>query len=115
MLALLNTWQCQAYGANSIESAKQVFSRHGNDISILLVDYQLDNDENGLQLIKELRAMAQTELPAILITATTDPYIQQKTDKAGVGYMKKMVKPAALRAMMSSLLAQRLKANYSQK
>ena len=115
MLALLTAWQCKVYGASGTAEAKEVFNRHGDEIEILLVDYQLDNNENGIDLIKELRGLGQRQIPAILITATTDPDIENKTSKANVGYMRKMVKPAALRAMMSSMLANILKANYMPK
>ncbi|TRX58086.1 PAS-domain containing protein [Thalassomonas sp. M1454] len=114
MLDLLNAWQCNVYGASSIQQAKDLYARHSN-IEILLVDYQLDNDEDGLTLIKEIRLQAQRKLPAILITATTEHDIQDKTENAGVGYMRKMVKPAALRAMMSAMLTESLQQNYSPK
>ncbi len=112
MLELLTAWQCKAYGASSITEANEVYNRHGNAIEMLLVDYQLDNDENGLELIAQLRAKAQRHIPAILITATTETDIEQKTAKAKVGYMRKMVKPAALRAMMSAMLAESLHDHY---
>ncbi|WOH36352.1 PAS domain-containing hybrid sensor histidine kinase/response regulator [Thalassotalea fonticola] len=115
MLALLTAWQCKVYGASGTKEAKEVFSRHNDEIEILLVDYQLDNNDNGIDLIKELRVLGQRQIPAILITATTDPDIENKTSKANVGYMRKMVKPAALRAMMSAMLTSILKANYMPK
>ncbi|MDG1732460.1 MAG: PAS domain-containing hybrid sensor histidine kinase/response regulator [Thalassotalea sp.] len=114
MLDLLNAWQCKVYGASSIQQAKDIYARHSN-IEIILADYQLDNDEDGLTLIKEIREQAQRKLPAILITATTEHDIEDKTQKANVGYMRKMVKPAALRAMMSAMLTESLQQNYSPK
>ncbi|KGJ88043.1 hybrid sensor histidine kinase/response regulator [Thalassotalea sp. ND16A] len=115
MLELLGAWQCNVYGANGSATAKEIFNRHNNEIEILLVDYQLDNNEDGISLINELRELAQRQIPAILITATTESDIQQKTRKAKVGYMRKMVKPAALRAMMSAMLTKMLQANYMPK
>ena len=64
-------------------------------------------------MIAQLREQSNRYLPAILITATTDENMEQKTDDADVGYLRKLVKPASLRAMMSALLAQKLQANYS--
>ena len=37
---------------------------------------------------------------------------EEKTDEADVGYMRKLVKPADLRTMMSAMLAQKLQAKY---
>lgn len=112
MVELLSTWQCNVLAADSYEQALQMFSEHDNDIEILLVDYQLNNHYNGLTLIANIREQCNHYLPAILITATTDEDIEFKTQQADVGYMRKMVKPAALRAMMSAMLAKKLQDKY---
>ena len=112
MVELLSMWQCTVLAADSFEQAQELFTQHGNDIQILLVDYQLNNDHNGLNLIAKLRAQSNHYIPAILITATTDADIEERTQAADVGYMRKLVKPAALRAMMSAMLMKNLQTNY---
>lgn len=112
MVELLAAWQCNVFTAHSYESAHNVFTQEQSEIEILLVDYQLDNNENGLDLIASLREQCQHNLPAILITATTDADIDIKAADADVGFMRKIVKPAGLRAMMSAKLAKRLQDNY---
>lgn len=113
MVELLSAWQCNVLAADSFEEGQSLFEQHSNDIQILLVDYQLNNNQNGIHLISTLREMCHHEIPAILITATTDADIEDKTKAANVGYMRKLVKPASLRAMMSALLAQQLKDKYT--
>ena len=113
MIELLSIWQCNVIAADSFEQAKQLFTNNGNYIEILLVDYQLNNNHDGLTLIASLREQCNHYIPAILITATTDADIEEKTQAADVGYMKKLVKPAKLRAMMSAMLAKKLQENYS--
>jgi CheY-like chemotaxis protein/two-component sensor histidine kinase len=120
MVELLSAWQCNILAADSRESALQEFANHMNDIDILLVDYQLGYQKgeqegeqvDGLTLIKDLRSQSHHSLPAILITATTEEGIEEKTKSYDVGYMRKLVKPAALRAMMSAMLAKKLQADY---
>ena len=107
MLALMSSWECEVYGASSYASAREQFTQC--DFDILLVDYQLDNGEDGLTLVAELRKM-DPSIPAILITATTEAGITDKAALARVGLLRKLVKPAALRAMMSAQLAERLQA-----
>jgi len=114
MIELLGAWHCNVLSADSFEQAKDVFSNHQNDIEILLVDYQLNNNQDGLTLTKQLRETANHFIPAILITATTESDIEERTQKANVGFMRKLVKPAALRAMMSAMLAKKLQDNYSE-
>ena len=97
--------------------AKFKFQQHFEEIEILLVDYQLENNNDGLSLIKDLRAAHVSAksgiLPAILITATTEQGIDVKAQNMDVGFMKKLVKPAALRAMMSAKLAESLQQSYA--
>ena len=84
------------------------------------MDYQLgyqgddpqSKQVDGLTLIKDLRSQCHHSLPAILITATTEADIEDKAKSYDVGYMRKLVKPAALRAMMSAMLAKKLQADY---
>ncbi len=112
MVELLSAWQCTVFTADSYATAHQVLASYKDDIEIVLVDYQLDNQENGLALITQLREECNHYLPAILITATTDADIDKKAAEADVGFMRKLVKPAALRAMMSAKLTKRLHDNY---
>lgn len=113
MVELLSSWQCRVLSAESFEQAQQVFTEHKNEIEILLVDYQLNNNQDGLTLIDDLRDIGQRHIPAILITAATDVGLEDKANDQDVGFMRKLVKPAALRAMMSALLAKRLRDDYS--
>jgi Na+/proline symporter/signal transduction histidine kinase/CheY-like chemotaxis protein len=120
MVELLSAWQCNILAADSRATALDEFANHMNEIDILLVDYQLGYSEgdlegeqdDGLTLIKDLRGQCHHSLPAILITATTEAGIEEKAKSYDVGYMRKLVKPAALRAMMSAMLAKKLQADY---
>lgn len=140
MTGLLSAWQCHVFTAINPQQAKEVYADHEDEIDILLVDFQLtgyqndnksfsskayDNEKerssdlkdkvNGIELIEQLRAMSHYSLPAILITATTDNNLISLAKQADIGYLRKIIKPIALRSLMSSLLSQELKKNYSHK
>jgi len=112
MVELLSAWDCNVLAAGSYQQAMTLYDEHKNDIEILLVDYQLDADFNGIALIKQLRKLSRNYLPAVLITATTDSDLEEKTSAADIGFMRKLVKPAALRAMMSAMLTKKLQEKY---
>jgi len=112
MVELLSIWQCTVLAADSVKSALEQFSKYKDEIDILLVDYQLGHNENGLSLISQLQTSCHHYVPAILITATTDSAIEEKAKRQEVGFMRKLVKPAALRAMMSAKIANKLQRNY---
>ncbi len=120
MVELLSAWQCNVFAADSYETALQEFISHENSIDILLVDYQLGyqpglpagHQADGLTLIADIRRACNYHIPAILITATTECGIEEKAKNAEVGFMRKLVKPAALRALMSAKLAKKLQEDY---
>jgi len=112
MIELLSAWKCHVHSAGSAANAKEVYGTIKNDLDILLVDYQLEDNHDGLSLIDELRATHKQKTPAILITATTDEGVEEKAKLSGIGFMRKLVRPASLRAMMSAMLAESLKDNY---
>jgi len=129
MTELLTAWQCHVYTAIDAKQAREIYAKHEDDIDILLVDYQLtgspqeadmfgeemlsDDKINGIALIKQIRAMSHHSLPAILISATTDAKLKSFAQQADIGYLRKIIKPIALRALMSSLLTKELEKNYS--
>jgi Na+/proline symporter/signal transduction histidine kinase len=140
MTELLSAWQCRVFTAINAQQAKDIYAKHEDEIDILLVDFQLtghqnDNDQftseafrngmhqpldlkdkvNGIELIGQIRAMSHYSLPAILITATTDSNLMALAKQADIGYLRKIIKPIALRSLMSALLTKELEKNYSHK
>ena len=114
MVELLSVWGCNVLAADSYHQALSIFDEHKNDIEILLVDYQLDGGFNGIALITELRKLSRHYVPAVLITATTDSNLEEKALIADISFMRKLIKPAALRAMMSSMLTKKMQEKYWQ-
>ena len=120
MVELLSAWQCNIFAADSRETALEEFANHKKEIDILLVDYQLGyqsglpvgQQADGLTLIADLRRESNNYIPAILITATIEQGIENKAKNADVGFIRKLVKPASLRAMMSAKLAEKLQKDY---
>jgi DNA-binding response OmpR family regulator len=113
MKKLLSAWRCNVFCAKNTREATAIFKRYQSSIDIVLVDYQLDNNEDGIRLFKQLQKIKNYPLPAILITATTDSDVLEKSQAAGMSYLRKLIKPIALRALMSSLLTKALQQNYS--
>ncbi|QOL25111.1 PAS-domain containing protein [Thalassotalea sp. LPB0316] len=112
MVELLTAWQCKVIACHTREQAVEAFAKNSDMIDIVLADYQLSPIDNGLSVIAELRDNYPHYLPAILLTAANEDGIEDKADEADVGFMRKVVKPASLRAMMSAMLAKKLSSNY---
>jgi len=127
MMDLLSAWKCEVFIAQNADQAIAIFKTQGSSLDFLLVDYQLqdivsppdsrarqqDHQKDGIALIQYLQNLSRYPLPAILITATTDEDVQLRAQVADIGYLPKVIKPIALRALMSSLLAKKLEKNYA--
>ncbi|WP_430461949.1 PAS domain-containing hybrid sensor histidine kinase/response regulator [Thalassolituus sp. LLYu03] len=100
MNALLGSWQCEVYSCMTEAEALQIpFTPR-----IMLADYQLDNDETGLQVMTALRAKFGDDIPGVLITADPRPAVEEQARDLGFYFLRKPVKPAALRALIRRLI-----------
>jgi len=102
MKALLGNWQADVLCASNLSTLTDVPENWVPDI--LLADYQLDNDDNGLDQMDSLRQRYQRRIPGILITALHDQTVKEDARERGYQFMNKPIKPAGLRAMMQKLL-----------
>ncbi|WP_100658761.1 PAS domain-containing hybrid sensor histidine kinase/response regulator [Alteromonas flava] len=98
---LLERWGVHVETANNSVSAIEV-TREFNP-QIVLMDYQLSSEEDGLTLIETLRHESNTVFPACLITAVREQALIDECKAHGVHYMNKPVKPAKLRALLQSM------------
>ncbi|KAA8733123.1 response regulator [Acinetobacter qingfengensis] len=98
MQTLLQKWGHQAILASEPEQALQLLKEH--DIHVWLIDQHLNNDQYGLDFIQKYQ---QHSLPTALITADTDPELPERLKELGIVLLKKPLKPAALRAFLSSI------------
>ncbi|QSX35461.1 PAS-domain containing protein [Shewanella avicenniae] len=105
--SLLTRWQCDVICANDIDDARIKLGLKGVAPDIVLADYHLDDGKNGVDAMDAIRAAYGEYLPGILITANTNKAVIDDVEQRGYHYMAKMVKPAALRALISSLVRQR--------
>lgn len=105
MEALLNNWQCQVTAAASLEDA--VAKLEGRHPAIILADYQLDDDKNGLDAMDAIRQTCDAAIPGILITGYLGAEVKEDALERGYQILYKPVKPAALRALVNKLLKQR--------
>ncbi|MBP8204082.1 MAG: hypothetical protein KAX70_09160, partial [Pseudomonas sp.] len=71
------------------------------------VDYHLDDGETGTELMAWLRTRLGEPLPGVVISADGRPELIAQVHAAGLDYLSKPIKPAALRALLSRHLSLR--------
>ncbi|MFL1453863.1 NahK/ErcS family hybrid sensor histidine kinase/response regulator [Marinobacter sp. GN3S48] len=105
MAALLGNWQCEVTSAESLDDAR--YKLDGQQPDIILADYQLDDNRNGLDAMDALRDGFSDDVPGILITGYMAPEVREDAIARGYQILYKPVKPAALRALVNKLLKQK--------
>jgi CheY-like chemotaxis protein len=103
MRALLERWGMTVCTATGIDEA---LSRvDGFAPQAILADYHLHDRVEGLDALDELRA--RCDAPGALVTADASDALAEDARRRGYPLLRKPVKPAALRALISSLARQR--------
>ncbi|OLF52547.1 PAS domain-containing hybrid sensor histidine kinase/response regulator [Pseudomonas chlororaphis] len=100
MNSLLTRWGCQVWTARNREECATLL---GNGVrpQLALVDYHLDDGETGTEVMAWLRTQLGDPVPGVVISADGRPETVAEVHAAGLDYLAKPVKPAALRALLS--------------
>ncbi|MGO2075785.1 MAG: ATP-binding response regulator, partial [Pseudoalteromonas sp.] len=100
MASLLQKWQANYQLFDQVE-AVIAYAKANGAPDVILMDYQLGHNCDGITLIKTLREIWQNDVPAILITAVRDDELKQTTKAAGIHYLSKPIKPGKLKALLN--------------
>lgn len=101
---LLSSWNCKVICTKSAEEAAQAMSDPLNIPDIIIADYRLPGNVNGVQAIKNIATKLGFPIPAFIITGEADTSEVRKIADHGYHVLSKPVHPAKLRALISHLL-----------
>ena len=105
MKTLLSSWQCPVITAlDSMEAIEQLKTARVTP-DVIISDYHLDR-EDGCEAIRAISAACNADIPGIIATADPSHEVRAKVMAAGYAFLQKPIKPAALRALISSLIIQ---------
>ncbi|WP_404414078.1 PAS-domain containing protein [Vreelandella aquamarina] len=103
MHTLLSRWNCQPVVATSeAELARQV-DLVNDEVDALIVDYHLDQSDNGIELARRLNARRNVPVPVMTVTANYSNELRQRVRELGYQLVHKPVKPLKLRMALSQL------------
>ncbi|WP_324779577.1 ATP-binding response regulator [Thiobacillus sedimenti] len=106
MAELFDNWQLDLVTAHSTAEAEQWLDSIGRTPDVIVSDYRLPDDRDGLEVIDRLRQKFGREIPAIVITGDTAPDTIQRIARAGFPLLHKPLRPAKLRALLTHLIQQ---------
>jgi two-component system, OmpR family, phosphate regulon response regulator PhoB len=92
--------------ARTLAEARTALSDAAAPLDAMLLDLHLP-DGSGLELLRELRARAQTrEFPVIVLTAEGEDRILEEAEELGAGLLTKPFSPSKLTARIAALLGE---------
>lgn len=104
METLLSRWGCNVALARTKDECQKLLEE-GYKPQLVLIDYHLDHGFTGTELMGWIRGLLGDDLPGIIISADNHPEILAIVQKAKLDYVKKPIKPAQLRALLSRYLS----------
>jgi signal transduction histidine kinase/CheY-like chemotaxis protein len=103
LVGLLASWGALVGVAEGLATARALL-RQGFAPDVLVSDYQLRDDENGIDVIQQVRASVGWSVPACLMSGNTDPALMVCAKQAGLTLLHKPVRPAKLRNLIRRLV-----------
>lgn len=104
MKTLLEGWDCRVITAISMEHLEAQVDPAGSQVDLILADYHLDNDENGVDVVSAINNQRCYPAPVVMITANYTNELKQHIRELGYLLMNKPVKPLKLRTAVNHLL-----------
>jgi two-component system, sensor histidine kinase len=105
MSGLLTSWGHRVIAAGSSDEAIERLSTCPERPDLLICDYRLPREENGVDVIERLRSEYNESIPAILITGDTAPNRLAEAEASGLLLLHKPVSNGKLRAAIFNLIA----------
>jgi signal transduction histidine kinase/CheY-like chemotaxis protein len=99
---LMDNWGCTFTSATSRESSLEYASNHDAP-DVILMDYQLGPESNGIQLADELLEHWQN-IPVCIVSAAPDEDLSSRVTGHGFDFLRKPIKPGKLRALLERYL-----------
>ena len=90
--AALRLYGLQVDVADSLLQAREIAARPGHRLDALITDFRLRNEEDGIAVAAELRALLGWKLPVLLVTGDTAPERVRQAQQSGLRVLYKPVK-----------------------
>jgi len=100
----LEEWGCKVLAAKDENTLTSLLIKHDFTPKIVISDYHLDNDENGVDLIQKTVSTQRWSIPCIICSADPSEQVREHTNSAQFYFMRKPIKALALKKLMKQLL-----------
>jgi len=106
MRGLLEQWGCVVAAARSGTEARKQLETCLRVPDALICDFRLAAGENGIDVINDLRAEFNEDIPALILTGDTGPERIQQIESSDLKVLHKPIDAETLRDALAAILAQ---------
>lgn len=99
---LLQSWGCEVSAVPTAAMAT-LCVQQGFAVDVVVSDFRLGGDSNGLQVIAQIRSILGWAVPACVVSGDTDSDLMQAARAASLTLLHKPVRPAKLRSLVRHL------------
>ena len=100
--ALMSNWGCTFSSATN-SAASISYAKNNEAPDVILMDYQLGSETNGIQLGDDLRHQ-WGDIPVCVVSAAPDESLSKRVSEHGFDFLRKPIKPGKLRALLERYL-----------
>ena len=102
--ALLEPWNLDLIAEPSLAAALAALDARGQRPDLILSDYRLPGELDGVGVVERLRARYGQDVPGALVTGETGQAALTAIARSGLTLLHKPLQPAKLRAVLTHLL-----------
>lgn len=100
----LQEWGCKVLAVKDENSLTTSLANQDFIPMIIISDYHLDNDKNGVDLIQKTLSTQAWDVPCIICSADPSEQVREHTSSAQFYFMRKPIKALALKKLIKQLL-----------
>jgi len=105
MATQLAEWGCQVMAVKDQASLNAAIIKQNFTPAMIISDYHLDDNKNGVTLVQTSREKYAWQAPVIICSADPSEQVREKTSAAKFSFMRKPIKALALKKLMRQLLS----------
>lgn len=104
MEKILADWDCNTFSADSEQSAIALLNKSDQKIDLIIADYRLRNNKNGVDACFNITEEFNLSVPSIIVTGDTSPERLKEVTQSGFRILHKPVKTEILRSAIAQAL-----------
>jgi len=103
---LTNNWGC-TLSSSTNSAASLDYAKNNTAPDVILMDYQLDPEADGIELADALLCQWE-DIPVCIISAAADEDLPTRVTEHGFDFLRKPIKPGRLRALLDRYLQRKM-------